>query len=83
MSCQKNYSNLDNYNIMPAGYIQLPSPLISYVPTFGLSGNYELYHNRCPTGSNYFQVCAAYPNSCGSGNKKCKPGKNPFKMQKM
>jgi hypothetical protein len=73
MSCQKNYSNLDNYNIMPPGYIQLPTSNFAVVPTFGLSGNYELYHNTCPTGQNYFTMCAAYRNSCGPGNTKCKP----------
>lgn len=73
MSCPKNYSTFDKYNIMSPGYIQLPSPQISYVPTFGLSGNYELYHGTCPTGNNYFQVCAAYRNTCGPGNSKCRP----------
>lgn len=73
MSCQKNYSNLDNYNIMQPGYIQLPSPMITINPTFGLNGNYELYHGTCPTGNNYFTVCAAYRNTCGPGNSKCRP----------
>jgi hypothetical protein len=69
--CDRNYSTLGNYNNMPPGFIQLPSPQVSVIPTFGLSGNYNLYNGTCPTGNSYFTVCAAYPNTCGSGRGKC------------
>lgn len=65
------YSTLSNYNINPPGFISLPSPSITMVTSFGASGNYNLLHGQFPSGSNYFQVCGAYPFTCGGGEGRC------------
>ena len=68
-----SYSTLQNYNIKAPGYIQLPTPQIQIITSFGYSGNYDLLHGVLPSGQNYFNLCNAYQGSCSSdGTAICK-----------